>query len=351
MHRMTTPARRRQPTLEQVARYAGVSRATVSRVVNGSPTVASALREVVERAVEDLRYVPNAAARALMTRRTDTVTLVAEESDSRVFGDPFFAQIVRGLSHELSGAGVQLTLSMTQSDQEIGLLARYLAGGHADGVLLISEHGGHGLAQKLVEAGIPVVIGGRPLDPRIEVPYVDNDNTDGGRQAAQHLRQRGRRRVATIAGPQDMSAGRDRLEGFRRELGRDLRSGRVEFGDFTLRSGEEAASRLLARSPDIDGVFVASDLMALGAMSVIRKAGRRVPADIAVVGFDDTEVARLAEPSLTTVRQHTEMQGRLMARVLLRELGHPQVGTIPDPTAPDGRGIIQRVDLVERGST
>lgn len=348
---MTTPARRRKPTLEQVARYAGVSRATASRVVNGSPTVDPALREVVARAVDDLNYVPNAAARALMTKRTATVTLVAEESDTRVFGDPFFAQIVRGASHELSRAEVQLTLSMPHSDLGISSLARYLSGGHADGVLLISEHGGHRLVEKLVEAGMPVVIGGRPLDPRIEVPYVDNDNLDGGRQAAQHLRQRGRRRVATIAGPQDMSAGRDRLKGFRRGMGRDFRSGRVEFGDFTMRSGEEAATRLLARAPDIDGVFVASDLMALGAISVFCKAGRRVPEDIAVVGFDDIELAHLAEPSLTTLRQHTEMQGRLMARVLLRELGHPLVGSTPDPTAPDGRGIIQPVDLVERAST
>lgn len=351
MQRMTTPAPRRKPTLEQVARYAGVSRATASRVVNGSPTVDPALRDVVNRAVEDLKYVPNAAARALMTKRTDTVTLVAEESDTRVFGDPFFAQIVRGASQELSQAGVQLTLSMTHSDQEISSLARYLASGHADGVLLISEHGGHHLVEKLVEAGMPVVIGGRPLDSRVEVPYVDNDNVDGGRQAAKHLRERGRRRVATIAGPQDMSAGRDRLEGFRKGMGREFRSGRVEFGSFTMPSGEEAAARLLERAPDVDGVFVASDLMALGAISVFRKAGRRVPEDIAVVGFDDIELAHIAEPSLTTLRQHTEMQGRLMARVLLRELGHPLGGTIPEPTAPDGRGIIQLVDLVERSST
>ncbi len=364
---MTTPARRRRPTLEQVARHAGVSRATVSRVVNGSLSVDPALREAVNRAVDDLDYVPNAAARALMTRRSDIVTLVAAESDDRVFGDPFFAQIVRGVSHELTHAGVQLSLSMTQSDDQVSSLSRYLSGGHTDGVLLISEHGGHRLAEKLVESGIPVVIGGRPLDPRVEVPYVDNDNVEGGRLAARHLRLRGRRRIATIAGPEDMSAGHDRLEGFRQGMGRDFRKARVEFGNFTTRSGEQAAARLLDRAPDIDGIFVASDLMALGAMSVIRRLGRRVPEDVAIVGFDDIDLARLSEPSLTTVRQRTETQGRLMARLLLRQLGHP-VGDAPSdagqsaavdgvsggadvPNATDGRGIVQRVDLIERASS
>jgi DNA-binding LacI/PurR family transcriptional regulator len=367
MLRMGTPARRRRPTLEQVARHAGVSRATVSRVVNGSLSVDPALREAVNRAVDDLDYVPNAAARALMTRRSDVITLVAAESDDRVFGDPFFAQIVRGVSRELSQAGVQLSLSMTQSDEQVSALSRHLAGGHTDGVLLISEHGSHRLAEKLVEAGIPVVIGGRPLDRRVEVPYVDNDNVEGGRLAAQHLRQRGRRCIATIAGPEDMSAGHDRLEGFRQGMGRDFRKARVEFGDFTTRSGERAAARLFERAPDVDGVFVASDLMALGAMSVIRRLGRRVPEDVAIVGFDDIDLARLSEPSLTTVRQRTETQGRLMARLLLRQLGHPVAGSWPDagesaavddasggadvPNAPDGRGIVQRVDLIERASS
>ncbi|HSF97261.1 MAG TPA: LacI family DNA-binding transcriptional regulator [Ornithinibacter sp.] len=364
---MRTPARRRRPTLEQVARHAGVSRATVSRVVNGSTTVDPALREVVNRAVEELDYVPNAAARALMTRRTDIVTLVAAENDDRVFGDPFFAQIVRGVSHELTDAGVQLSLSMTQSDDQISSLTRYLSGGHTDGVLLISEHGGHRLAEKLVEGGIPVVIGGRPLDPGVKVPYVDNDNVEGGRLAAQHLRERGRRRIATIAGPEDMSAGRDRLEGFRQGLGREFRRPHVEFGHFTTQSGAQAAARLLERVPDVDAIFVASDLMALGAMSAIRRLGRHVPDDIAIVGFDDIDLARLSEPALTTVRQRTQTQGHVMARMLLRQLANrpSEAGPLTGPPmaegslsadvdawdAPDGRGIVLRVDLIERAST
>ena len=169
-----TSPRRRRPTLEQVARYAGVSRATVSRVVNGSTTVDPALRAIVDQAVSDLGYSPNLATRALMTRKTDTIALVAAETDTRVFGDPFFAQIVRGVSKEITPSGFRLTLSMTESEAEAAALVRYLAAGHTDGVLLISEHGGHRIPQSLVQAGIPVVIGGRPIDPELKVRYVDN---------------------------------------------------------------------------------------------------------------------------------------------------------------------------------
>jgi DNA-binding LacI/PurR family transcriptional regulator len=348
MTRMQTP--RRKPTLEQVARYAGVSRATVSRVVNGQTTVDPAIRKVVEEAVADLDYVPNQAARALMTRRTDTVTLVAAETDTRVFGDPFFAQIVRGVSKELRGSTVRLTLSMTETDEEVAALGKYLGAGHTDGVMLISEHGRHRIAEQLTDAGIPVVIGGRPIDPRIEVSYVDHDNVGGARLAAKHLRSLGRSRIGTIAGPQDMSAGVDRLEGFASGLGRMFRKGLVEHGDFTTGSGERATERLLESHPEVDGLFVASDLMALGALRAIRRSGRSVPGDIAVVGWDDIELAQMAEPSLTTIRQRTQRQGRLMARRLLQILDLPIDGALPDPNTPDGRGIVLDVDLVERDS-
>lgn len=348
---MTASAsRRRTPTLDQVARYAGVSRATVSRVVNGSTSVDPALRKIVDEAVADLNYVPNLAARALMTRRTDTIALVAAEGDRRVFGDPFFAQIVRGVSLELGSAGARLSLTMTQTDADAEPLAKYFASGHADGVLLISEHGRHRLAEQFATAGTPVVIGGRPLDPALRVTYVDNDNVGAAREAAKYLRSLGRTRIGTIAGPQDMSAGVDRLDGFRKGLGKDFRKGRVEFGDFTTASGEIAAQRLLDRHPDLDAVFVASDLMALGAMGVFKKAGRRIPDDIAVVGFDDIELAKFADPALTTMRQHTVDQGRLMARLMLQSLGRVDETEQTRLNSPDGRGIILGVELIERDS-
>ncbi len=337
-----------RPTLEEVATKAGVSRATVSRVVNGSSTVDPKLAKRVNAAIADLRYVPNQAARSLMTRQTNVVALVAAEEEERVFGDPFFSGITRGVSQELLGAGRQLMLFMLQDDHDLAKVEAYLLGGHCDGVLLISEHGHQGTASVLAQAGIPVVLGGRPLDPRVHVPYVDNDNVGGAVLATHHLRvTAGRRRVATIAGPQDMAAGLDRLVGFTRALGPEFDAGLVEFGDFTTASGSVAMQRLLDRAPDLDGVFVASDLMAISALHVLRRSGRRVPEDVAVVGFDDIPLASETTPTLTTVRQPTIEQGRRMARALVHVMTqtHEQGAAQPRP-----EGIVLPVELVIRES-
>ncbi len=318
MSRPSTTGGDARPNLEQVAAAAGVSRATVSRVVNGQRTVAPDLRERVERVVSDLGYVPNRAARSLVTRRADTVALVVSEAQDRLFGDPFFSDIVRGSSQELVEAGIQMALMLAHNAAALERIERYLRASPIDGVLLLSQHADRDpLPQALVAAGIPVVIGGRPLRPDDAVAYVDNDNVGGGRLAGRHLVDRGRSVIGTIAGPQDMAAGMDRLSGFRSVLGRALTADHVEHGDFTTRGGERATARLLARLPHLDGLFVASDLMAIGALRSLRQNGRRVPEDVAVVGFDDIPMAAFAEPALTTVRQQAVLQGRLMARLLL----------------------------------
>ena len=342
-----------RPTLEEVARHAGVSRATVSRVVNGSPTVAPSLRETVERAVAELGYVPNQAARTLMTSRTDTIALVVAEPDVRVFGDPFFSGIVRGVSQELAASGLQLMLMMAQSHADLVRIEQYLVSGHVDGVLLISEHADDRLPRALARAGVPLVIGGRPLEDAASTAYVDNDNVGGARIAAEYLRSLGRTRITTIAGPEDMSAGLDRLAGFRKGLGRGFRTRYVEYGDFEQEGGAAAMGRLLDRVPDLDAVFAASDLMALGALAELRRRGRRVPEDVAVVGFDDVAMAALAEPPLTTLRQRTVDQGRLMVRLYLGR--HRPELLVPDPEGalPDVTGVdrvVLPVELVVRDS-
>jgi DNA-binding LacI/PurR family transcriptional regulator len=307
-----------RPNLEQVAAVAGVSRATVSRVVNGQETVAPDLRDRVQRAVSELGYVPNRAARSLVTRRTDTVALVVSESEDRLFGDPFFSDIVRGASQELVEAGIQMALMLAHNAAALERIERYLRSSPIDGVLLISQHADRDpLPRALAAAGIPVVIGGRPLRPDDTIGYIDNDNVGGGRLAGRHLVERGRSVIGTVAGPKDMAAGMDRLRGFRSILGPRLSADRVEHGDFTTAGGERATARLLDRVPDLDGVFVASDLMAIGALKALRQHGRRVPEDVAVVGFDDIPMAAFAEPALTTVKQQAVLQGRLMARLLL----------------------------------
>jgi DNA-binding LacI/PurR family transcriptional regulator len=331
------------PTLEQVAALAGVSRATVSRVVNGSPKVSPVVRAQVERAVAKLGYVPNRAARSLVTRRADSVALVVSEPHTRFLSEPFFAGMVRGVSAALAETGVQLLLLIDHDLPDRGRLERYVVGGQVDGVLLASLHGDDPLPGILERAGVPAVLVGRPAGAG-PASYVDADNRGGARQAVDHLARRGRRRIATITGPQDMGVGQDRLDGYRDGLraaglaGDDL----VEAGDFTEEGGAAAMGRLLERPGcPVDAVFAASDLMAAGALRRLRAAGRRVPDDVAVVGFEDSAVARYTQPPLTTVRQPIEEMGRQATRLLLAKVAGEAAGM----------HLILDVELVVRAST
>jgi len=340
---------RERPTLEAVARRAGVSRATVSRVVNGSTSVAASIREAVKQAVEELGYVPNQAARSLVTQRTESIALILPEATSRVFSDDlFFPAIIRGVSAELEAADKQLVLMMTGSTKSHGRVERYAVAGHVDGVMFASMHGADPLPGTLAALGIPVVCSGRPISTapagpgpiasegpgigmstapagpgpgigasRAAVPYVDVDHFGGVAVAVRHLVTAGRRRIATIAGPPDMVAGIDRLAGYRATLAEAGLAERVSVGDFTRESGIVAMRALLAEDPALDAVFAASDMMAHGALLALREAGRRVPQDVAVIGFDDFEISRYSEPPLTTVRQPIVDMGRTMARQLL----------------------------------
>ncbi|WFE37041.1 LacI family DNA-binding transcriptional regulator [Micromonospora sp. WMMD998] len=319
---MTTAQR---PTLEAVARRAGVSRATVSRVVNGSTTVAEPIQQAVRRAVEELGYVPNLAARSLVTQRTDSVALVLPEAATRVFSDDqVFPGIIRGAAQELEAADKQLVLMLAGSPAGHERVERYTTGRHVDGVLFASLHGEDPLPGRLARLGIPVVCSGRPLDGA-DVPYVDVDHTGGVTTAVEHLIAAGRRRVATIAGPQDMVAGIERLIGYQSAVTAAGLPELVAYGDFTRESGTAAMRELLAADPELDAVFAASDLMAHAALRTLREAGRRVPDDVAVIGFDDIETAAYTEPPLTTVRQPIVELGRAMTRQLLRIAAGKQV--------------------------
>ena len=339
---MTLAGDRAQPTLVEVADRAGVSRATVSRVVNGSPRVSPEVRALVQRAIADLGYVPNRAARSLVTRRTDSIALVISEPEDRVFSEPFFARIVRGVSGVLAHTDTQLVLVVAQNPAEEARLERYVAGGHVDGVLLASLHGDDPLPRKLEDAGVPVVLVGRPAAVT-RASYVDADNRGGAAMAVQHLLAEGRRRIATITGPLDMAAGRDRLDGYLdalRAAGAGDGDGLVEVGDFREESGARAMRALLHGHPDLDAVFAASALMAAGALGALRAAGRRVPDDVAVVGFDDSAIARWSEPPLTSVAQPIEEMGRQMARLLLARISGEAAGL----------SVILQTELIVRES-
>ncbi|MEU5595764.1 LacI family DNA-binding transcriptional regulator [Streptomyces sp. NPDC020298] len=343
-----------RPTLEAVAARAGVSRATVSRVVNGGDGVREPLVQRVRRAVEELGYVPNQAARALVTKRHDAVAVVIAEPETRVFTDPFFGLQLRGISKELTAHDNQLVLLLTEGRDDHARVARYLAGGHVDGALVFSLHLDDPLPGLIQGAGVPTVFGGRPgwSDGTRGAVYVDSDNRDGARTAVRHLVGLGRRRIAHITGALDQTSAVDRLDGYRDVMGgtgTGTDPGLVVESDFTAAGGERAMRELLGRRPDVDAVFAANDLAASGALRVLRERGLRVPEDVAVIGFDDMlPVAEHTDPPLTTVRQDIEEMGRLMARLLLRG---------PDPhhhggpaTAGEPTGVVLPTTLVRRAS-
>ncbi|MGC2999033.1 LacI family DNA-binding transcriptional regulator [Streptomyces sp. G35A] len=339
-----------RPTLEAVAARAGVSRATVSRVVNGSDGVRERLAERVRRAVEELGYVPNQAARSLVTKRHDAVAVIVAEPETRVFADPFFASQLRGISKELTAHDNQLVLLLTEDRDDHARVGRYLAGGHVDGALVFSLHLDDPLPELIQRAGLPAVFGGRPDGDGVRdgVVYVDSDNRGGARDAVRHLLGLGRSRVAHITGALDQTSAVDRLDGFR-DVMVDADPRLVVEGDFTPAGGERAMRELLGRCPDLDAVFAANDLTAVGALRVLREHGRRVPDDVAVVGFDDIlPIAEQTEPPLTTVRQDIEEMGRLMARLLLRDLD----GTAAAPYTVGGTpsSVILPTTLVRRAS-
>ena len=312
------PGRRIAPTLEAVATEAGVSRSTVSRVVNGSSHVSPDVLASVNAAIDRLNYIPNRAARSLANRQTMAIALVVPEDTNRFFGDPFFAEIMQGITQGLEDSDYVLNLQLASPSSPSEKTIRYLLGGNVDGAIVVSHHSGDDFFTTL-DATIPVVFGGRPYRPDLHSNNnVDVDNAAGAAMGTQYLIDLGRKRMATIAGPDNMQAAIDRTEGWLQAVrASGLPTDLLVHGDFTMASGAAAMRELLERAPDLDGLFVASDLMATGAISVLHERGRSVPGDVAVVGFDDSSAATSGEIGLTTVHQPSREMGVEMASMLL----------------------------------
>jgi DNA-binding LacI/PurR family transcriptional regulator len=330
-------------TLEEVAERAGVSRATASRVIRGESNVSDSAREAVLTAAAELRYSVNRAARSLVTRRSDSVAFLVAETQERMFRDPYFLNILRGAQSVIGPSGLQLVFAIASTHSEVENFAAYASSGHADGILLISLHGDDELPLTLENHGVPTVLNGRPMKLDSGIYYVDADNINGGRLATETLLNRGARRIATITGPMDMAASHDRLAGYRAALdahGVPSDPYLIVTGDFSVEGGAAAMARLLDQSPDLDAVFCASDLTALGALQTLTAKGRRVPDDVAIIGFDDVPDSAIANPPLTTIRQPIRELGRTMAQVLLDRIS----GRSPQPTT------VLPVELVRRDS-
>lgn len=326
------------PTLEDVARVAGVSRATVSRVVNGANLVAPRTTEAVRRAINELGYHPNRAARALVTRRTGAIAVIVPEGDERVFSDPFFPQAYHGALQGFRHSDMQVVLAMAQPGDNATRMVRYLESGHVDGAIIVSHHG-PALARALAQTPQPVVFVGDPETAGMY--YVDVDQVTAAATATEHLIARGAKRIGTITGPLDMAAAAQRLRGFEQAMhAAGLDPSLRADGDFTAVGGHRAATRLLVEAPQLDGLFVANDLMASGAVRVLKDAGRRVPEDVKVVGFDNSSAALQTNPQLTTMTNPASELARTAAEMLNALLAGEQ------PDSP----VILPSELVLRGS-
>ncbi|MFJ6663451.1 LacI family DNA-binding transcriptional regulator [Streptomyces sp. NPDC091383] len=339
-----------RPTLEEVAARAGVGRGTVSRVINGSPRVSDATRAAVEAAVAELGYVPNTAARALAANRTDAIALVVPEPETRFFAEPYFSDMLRGVGAELADTEWQLLLIFAGNDRERRRLAEYLAAHRVDGVLLVSVHADDPLPELLSQLEIPAVVSG-PRSAAETLTSVDSDNYGGARAAVEHLLARGRTRIAHITGRLDVYGARRRVDGYRdalRAAGHAADELLIASGDFTEEGGRKAMSALLARRPDLDAVFAGSDVMAAGARQVLRESGLRIPDDVALVGYDDSAIARHMDPPLTSVRQPIDHMGRAMIDLLLTEISAKRPSGL---SRGERRHAVLPTELVVRASS
>nr|WP_281274161.1 LacI family DNA-binding transcriptional regulator [Sphaerisporangium album] len=300
-------------------------------------------------AVDELGYVPNSAARSLVTRRTDTIALVVPGTQA-TGEDPLFSSVVRAAAHALEEAGKQVTLMLAGSPAGRRRVEQYVSAGHVDGVVLVSNRAADHLPGVLSRTDTPVVSLGRPAGSAAlpyaagsaalpyakpaggALSYVDADNAGGAAAAVDHLLARGRRRIAMICGPVDSVAAQDRLQGYRDALRRDDRRSILAVGDYSRVSGMEAMRQLLEDDPALDAVFAAGDLMAMGALTVLHESGRRVPDDVAVVGFGDIEAARYAMPPLTTVHAPASDQAVAAVRLLLRQIDAGPASSVILPT-------------------
>lgn len=323
-----TGAGKRRPTIEDVAAVAGVSRGTVSRVLNGGVNVSADALAAVNAAIRKTGYVVNQHARAMVTQRSGTIAFVLSEPQERFFGDPNFNVLLRGCTQALADHDTALLLAIAGTPDEQKRVLRFLAGGHVDGALLVSTHSGDPFLAQVLELGLPIVACGQPIGYERRLPYVGVDETDGARQVVSYLREEGRTTIATISGPLDTPGGTKRLVGWRETLGAAADDSLVAHGDYSRESGERAMAELLARRPDLDAVFVGSDLMALGALDELRRAGRRVPEDVAVAGFDDSPIAAAAQPPLTTMRQPFQRISAEMVRLLLARIAGEPPATV-----------------------
>ncbi len=342
-------------TLEDIGRLAGVSRSTVSRVVNDQGSVSPEVRERVQGVIEKTGFIPNVAARSLASNRSGVIGLVIPSRVHSLFEDPYFGRLIQGISAASNDAGQTLSLFLFQTEsEEERLYPRVVSSGLVDGVILTASRMGDPLMGTLMEGTLPFVVIGRPDVPG-RVSYVDADNVGGARQAALHLCELGHTRIGYLGAPMSTSAGVDRLQGFLDGLkacGVDLDPSLRADGLFSEQSGYEAMHKIYSHRPE--AVFVASDTMAMGALRALRELGANVPQDICMVSFDGLPSSETSTPALTTVHQPIMQSGRRSVEILLGLLRGDVSGPVAEivPTelvVRDSCGSLRRPAGTEAG--
>jgi DNA-binding LacI/PurR family transcriptional regulator len=321
-----------RPTYSVIALAAGVSEATVSRVLNGDESVHPDRAKRVHEAVDKLGYRKNRVASALASGRSGLIAVVIDD-DVSVFGDPFWGTVTSGVSRILSENGLHTVLMVSPVGSVDGGVANYLKSGEVDGAIFFVLHS-DALVNNLKKAGLPMVIAGTPHSS-LDIPFVDTDNFGGAYAATKHLINQGCKKIACITGDIGTTAAKQRLDGYLqafRETGVVPAKGLIYEGDYSLQSGMDHARKLLETHPDVDGIFASNDLMAAGAVTVLQDLGRLVPEDVKVVGFDDSLIAQTTRPALTTIRQDVVALGEAAGSLMITQLNGEDVKPIITPT-------------------
>lgn len=328
----------RQPTIRDVAERAGVSHQTVSRVINGHELVSRATRERVERAIQELNYVPSPMARGLMSNRTHSIGLV-----SSAISDHFFGEVAAGAEVEARRRGYYLVIASVEEHAEADERAylRLMLERRVEGLIVARSRVPISVDQVSLHR-VPVVALASAQAPGLAM--VDVDNRGGGRDAVAYLLARGHRRIATITGPMEWRSAQDRLDGYREALaagGATFDPSLVEQAHgWEPADGQTGMARLLARGARFTGLFAYSDMVAIGAIRELRTRGLRVPEDVSVVGYDDVPVAAYVDPPLTTVRQPMREVGECAASLVLDAIAYGRAETRVLPTQLVVRGSV-----------
>jgi DNA-binding LacI/PurR family transcriptional regulator len=319
-------------TYSVIAKAAGVSEATVSRVLNGDESVHPDRAKRVQETVEKLGYRKNRVASALASGRSGLIAVVIDD-DLSVFSDPFWGTVTSGVSRVLSENGLHTVLMVSPVGSVDGGVAHYLKSGEVDGAIFFVLHSDT-LVNNLRKTGLPMVITGTPHSS-LDIPFVDTDNFGGAYVGTKHMINQGCKKIAIITGDIGTTAAKQRLDGYLqafRETGGVPAKGLICEGDYSLASGMHHAKQLLETHPDVDGIFASNDLMAAGAVTVLQDLGRRVPEDVKVVGFDDALIAQTTRPALTTVRQDVVALGEAAGTLMIAQLNGEDVKPIITPT-------------------